>query len=330
MTSLDRSDAGVTLDVHLPPDWAAEALRDDVRRAFTQVPRVLPPKWLYDERGSELFDAITRLPEYYPTEAERRILRRRAAVIAETTRADTVIELGSGTSDKTRTLLDAFRSTGQLRRFVPFDVSEATLLDAARRLAGEYPGLEVHAVVGDFTRHLDQLPRDGRRLLAFLGGTVGNFYRHERAEFFASVADELRSGEWFLLGVDLVKPLDRLVAAYFDPQGLTARFIANALLVLNRELDADFDVSAFDYVALWDAAEERIDMRLRSNRPQRVRIDGLDLDVSLADGEEIRVEVSTKFRLDRLADELGRAGLVVAHQWTDPGGDFGLCLAERA
>ena len=319
----------VIVDVHLPSDWAAGELRHDVRRTFATRPYVLAPKWLYDDRGSELFEAITRLPGYYQTEAEREILAERADCVAELTGADTVVELGSGTSDKTRTLLDAFRRTGQLRRFVPMDVSEATLRSAAERLADRYPGLEVHAVVGDFTRHLEQLPDDGERVVAFLGSTVGNFLPDERRRFFSAISDELRPGEWFLLGVDLVKPVDRLIAAYDDPDGVTAEFIRNGLRVINRELDADFDVEAFEYIALWDPLEERMDMRLRSSRSQSVHIAALDLDVELAAGEEIRAEVSAKFRLDALREELQGVGLTVAEQWTDSAGDFGLCLARR-
>lgn len=328
MTSTQRRD-DVTIDVHLPSDWAAGELREDVRRAFTSVPRILAPKWLYDDRGSALFEEITRLPEYYQTEAERSILQRYAGRIAEVTGADTVVELGSGTSDKTRTLLDALWTTGQLRRFVPFDVSEGTLVEAADMLADRYPGLHVHAVVGDFTRHLHLLPTAGRRLVAFLGGTVGNLYREERSVFFDQVADALRPGEWFLLGVDLVKPVDRLVDAYLDDAGVTAEFIRNSLRVVNRELDADFDPEAFDYVALWDPVERRIDMRLRSTRPQLVRIAELDLEVELAEGEELRAEVSTKFELEPVAAELAASGLTARHRWTDDAGDFAVVLAER-
>jgi L-histidine N-alpha-methyltransferase len=329
VTTVHRIGDRITIDVHLPSDWARGELRQDVLQAFTNTPRVMPPKWLYDERGSALFDAITRLPEYYQTEAEREILRRRAADVARHTGADTVVELGSGTSDKTRTLLDAFWSTGQLRRFVPLDVAEGTLVDAATRLAGRYPGLEVNAVVGDFARHLDHLPGGGRRVVAFLGGTVGNFYRQERAAFLASLADALDPGEWFLLGVDLVKSIDRMVAAYHDPGGVTADFIRNGLRVVNNELGADFDVEAFGYVAFWDPLEERMDLRLRASRPQRVRIAELGLEVELGDGEEIRAEVSTKFRLDPLAGELAAAGFEARARWTDPAGDFGMVLAER-
>lgn len=319
----------VTVDVHLPTDWAKGEMRDDIRRAFTNRPIVLPPKWLYDDRGSELFDRITRLDEYYPTEAEREILAARAADIAAITGAREVVELGSGTSDKTRTLLDAFHAAGQLERFTALDVSKATLLDAAEMLAERYEGVEVHALVGDFTRHLAHLPTGRRRLVAFLGGTVGNFYVEERHAFLGALADQLTDGEWLLLGVDLVKSIDRILGAYNDDGGLTARFIENSLTVLNESLGADFDLSRFDYVPMWDGSEERVDMRLRSIEPQRVRIAELDLDVDLGEGEEIRAEISTKFRPERLRRELADVGFDLHDVWSDSGGDFGLALARR-
>lgn len=325
----DSSPESVEVQVHLPPDWAEAQLRADARRAFANVPRTLPPRWLYDERGSQLFSAITGLPEHYPTEAEREVLRRHALEIVQRTGADTVVELGSGTSDKTRTLLDAFSETDQLRRFVALDVSQVTLVDAADQLASRYPGVQVHAVVGDFAHHLGQLPADGRRLVVFLGGTVGNFYPQERHAFFESVAAVLRPGEWFLIGVDLMKSVDRLVPAYFDSAGVTAQFILNALRVVNRQLGANFELDNFEYIPLWDPMEERMDLRLRCTGGQDVHIAALDLDVELFAGEEIRVEISTKFRLDALTAELAAAGLVVRSQWSDPNEDFALCLAER-
>lgn len=319
----------VTVDVRLPGDWAEGEMREDIRRAFTDRPLVLPPKWLYDDRGSALFDEITRLGEYYPTETERSLLALRADEIASLTGADTVIELGSGTSDKTRTLLDAFHRSGNLRRFVPLDVSEATLIEAANMLAARYPGLEVHALVGDFTRHLRYLPPGERRLVAFLGGTLGNFYVEERHAFLGALADNLEPGEWLLLGVDLVKSVDRILAAYNDHSGVTGQFIKNVLDVLNRSLDADFDLEGFDYAPMWDGLEERVDMRLRATMPQRVRIQALDLEVDFGEGEELRVEISTKFRPERLADDLTDAGFELDHLWSDEDGDFGLALARR-
>ncbi len=322
-------DLPVTVDVHLPADWADEAMSVDIRRAFTQQPKQLPPMWLYDDRGSELFDAITRLPEYYPTEAERSILARRAPEIARITGADTVVELGSGTSDKTRTLLDGFADAGQLTDIVVLDVSEQTLRDAADMLAARYPGTEIRAVVGDFTRHLRHLPDTGTRLVAFLGGTIGNLYVEERRAFLGALADTLSSGEWVLLGVDLVKRIGRIVDAYHDDTGVTEEFIRNVVRVLNREMDADFDPDAFDYVPFWDAREERMDLRLRATMPMTARIERLDLDVELGANEEIRVEISTKFRPEKLSAELTEAGFGDLHWFSDHAGDFGLVLARR-
>ena len=314
--------------VALDPEWATGALVEDVRRGLGSQPRTLPPKWLYDDVGSELFDAITRLPEYYPTERERAILRDHAADIVAACDATTFVELGSGTSDKTRTLLDAFTRTGRLRRFVPVDVSDATLRQAAVELSERYPSITVEALVGDFTLHLGQLPRGDRRLVAFLGGTIGNFYVEERAAFLGALADSLEPGDWFLLGTDLVKSSDRLIAAYDDSRGVTAAFVTNCLHVLNRELGADFDVAAFSYVPFWDPRMERMDLRLRADMPQRVRVPGADLEFDLAHGEEIRVEISTKFRPERIRDELGAAGFTVERTWTDEDGDFALTLAR--
>ena len=303
-------------------------MREDITRAFTNRPIVLPPKWLYDDHGSQIFDAITRLADYYPTEAERALLSDHAAEIAELTGATTVVELGSGTSDKTRTLLDAFHDAGQLERFVPFDVSEATLREAADMLAVRYPEISVDAVAGDFTRHLSHLPTSGKRLIAFLGGTVGNFYEEERRAFLGTVADTLQSGESLLLGVDLFKDVSRIIDAYNDDTGVSESFNKNVLAVINRELDANFDPEAFAYIPYWDPTHSRVDMRLRACTPQRVRIDALDLDVELAANEEIRVEISSKFRPETIIAEITEAGFELAELW-DGNGDFGLLLAKR-
>ena len=318
-----------TVSVLLDPDWASGSLVDDVRRGLGSIPRTLPPKWLYDDAGSALFDEITRLPEYYPFAAEHAILEAHAAEIVEASGATTLVELGSGTSDKTRLLLDAFTADGRLTRFAPVDVSEGTLREAADRIAERYPGLEVEAVVGDFTLHLAHLPRGGRRMVAFLGGTIGNLYLEERRAFLGALADVLEPGDSVLLGTDLVKSADRLIAAYNDETGVTADFVLNSLRVLNRELDADFDLAAFSYVPFWDPHMERMDLRLRAEVPQRVRIPGADLVLDLASGEEIRVEISTKFRVSRIAAELEAAGLWVSRVWTDEAGDFALTLATK-
>jgi L-histidine N-alpha-methyltransferase len=317
----------VTVDVYITPSDLSDALEADVRAGLTAQPKTLPPKYFYDDYGSKLFDDITRLPEYYPTRTERAILVARADEIAARTGADTLIELGSGTSEKTRLLLDAFARAGTLQRFVPFDVSETTLRDAAAAIAREYRDVHVHAVVGDFERHLDRIPVGGTRLVAFLGSTIGNLVPSQRADFLAAVAAGLRPGDALLLGTDLVKSESRLVAAYDDDAGVTAEFNRNVLRVVNRELDATFDPDAFSHVAVWDAEHEWIEMRLRSDEQQRVGVGRLDLDVSFAPGEELRTEISAKFRADGVERELAAAGLALAEWWTDPAGDFALSLS---
>jgi L-histidine N-alpha-methyltransferase len=303
------------------------SLEEDARRGLTSTPKDIPPKWFYDDRGSQLFDEITRLPEYYPTRAERAILAAHAGDIARLTRAETLVELGSGSSEKTRALLDALRSEGTLRRFAPFDVSKQTLHDAAGAIQAEYPGVEVEPVVGDFDTDLDLLPHDGRRLVVFLGGTIGNLLPEVRRRFLASIARSLEAGDHFLLGTDLVKDVARLEAAYNDAQGVTEAFNKNVLRVMNRELGADFDVDAFDHVAIYDVDNDWIEMRLRSRADQIVHVDALGLDVGFADGEEMRTEVSAKFRREGVEAELGAAGLHLEQWWTDPAGDFALSLS---
>jgi L-histidine N-alpha-methyltransferase len=320
----------VELTYHLGPDDTAEALRADALAGLTATPRELPPRWFYDERGSELFDRITRLPEYYPTRTERAILTAHAAEIAAASGAEVLVELGSGTSEKTRLLLTALREAGTLRRFVPFDVDPSVLRTAGDALVQEYPGLEVDGVVGDFTRHLGELPREGRRLVAFLGSTIGNLTPGERAQFLGELAATLQPGDSFLLGTDLVKDPGRLVRAYDDAEGVTAEFDRNVLLVLNRELKADFDPAAFDHVARWDPEREWIEMRLRSTVDQVVSVAALDLEVPFAAGEEMRTEISAKFRREGVERELAAAGLRLTRWWTDPAGDFGLSLAVPA
>ncbi|MEM7143151.1 MAG: L-histidine N(alpha)-methyltransferase [Actinomycetota bacterium] len=317
----------VSVDVHLGPADLREALRADVRDGLTGSPKELPPKWLYDERGSDLFDRITRLDEYYPTEAEREILLRHASTIVERAAADTIVELGSGTSDKTVALLDAGRAQGTLRRFIPFDVSEEFLRASADTLAEKYPGLEVHGVVGDFDRHLDTIPSGGRRMVVLLGGTIGNYPTVARKEFLREIVAGMEPGDRFLLGTDLVKAPARLELAYDDPHGVTAAFNLNVLRVINRELGADFDLSAFSHRATWDAYEEWMDLGLVSHRDQRVHIADLGLDVDFAAGEYLRTEVSAKFRIERFAAELADVGLQVEHWFTDRAADFAVSLS---
>jgi L-histidine Nalpha-methyltransferase len=323
------AESPITVDVHLGPDDITEALRHDVRSGLTGEPRTLPPKWFYDDHGCDLFDQITHLPEYYPTETERGILRAGAATIAAASEADTIVELGSGTSDKTRTLLDAFRATGQLHRFIPFEVNESTVRAAADAIVAEYPGVAVHAVVGDFEKHLGEIPQEGRRMVAFLGSTIGNFDPAGRKQFLSELAENLRPGDSLLLGTDLVKDVDRLEAAYNDAPGVTAAFNLNVLTVVNRELDADFAIDRFEHHAFFDRDEEWIEMRLRSTTDQTVHIGALDLDVDFAAAEEIRSEISAKFRREKVEVELASAGLRLDQWLTDPAGDFALSLSFR-
>jgi L-histidine N-alpha-methyltransferase len=324
MTSLDR---------RLPPGFLAEALRADARAGLTASPKSLPPKWFYDAQGSALFDKITELPEYYPTRAEREILHATAPEIARQSGARTLIELGSGSSDKTRVLLDALRAGGTLRCYVPVDVSEPALVAAGDALTAEYPGLDVRAVVSDFDEHLG-LPADGDapapRLVAFLGSTIGNLVPEQRAAFLARVRAGLAPGDFFLLGTDLVKDQATLVAAYDDASGVTADFNKNVLAVLNAELGADFDRDAFEHVAVWNAETEWIEMRLRSLTAQTVQVPGIGLTVSFAAGEEMRTEVSAKFRRDGVSAELAAAGFAMQSWWTDTAAQFGLSLSVPA
>lgn len=318
-----------TLSNYLAADSAAHALRSDVLNGLRQNPKSLPPKWFYDAAGSDLFDQITRLPEYYPTRAEAQILRVQSPAIAAASGADTLVELGSGTSEKTRQLLTALRDNGSLRRFVPFDVDSSVLELAGAALGTEYPDLEINAVCGDFEEHLAKIPVGGRRLFVFLGSTIGNLTPGPRKQFLAALADVLDPGDSLLLGTDLVKDAGRLVRAYDDSAGVTARFNLNVLAVVNRELDADFDLAAFEHVARWNPDEERIEMWLRATTPQQVSVGALGLRVDFAPGEEMLTEVSCKFRPDAVTQELAEAGLRRTHWWTDPAGDFGLSLAVK-
>lgn len=319
----------VTIANHLAADAARSALRDDVRHGLGQQPKSLPPKWFYDDVGSDLFDRITRLPEYYPTRAEAEILRAHSAEVAQLSGADTLVELGSGTSEKTRMLLDALQEVGALRRFIPFDVDAGVLETAGEAIARAYPGVRVDGVCGDFEHHLAQIPDGGRRLFVFLGSTIGNLTPGPRAEFLAGLAAVMHDGDGLLLGTDLVKDTGRLVRAYDDAAGVTAVFNRNVLAVVNRELDADFDLDEFAHVARWNSAEQRIEMWLRAGRAQHVVVGELDLAVDFAAGEEMLTEVSCKFRREQVADELAAAGLRLRRWWTDAAGDFGLSLAIK-
>jgi L-histidine N-alpha-methyltransferase len=303
-------------------------MAEEVREGLGRPLKELSPKYFYDERGSELFDRITELPEYYPTRCEREILNRRAPEIVSG--AAELVELGSGTASKTRALLYAMAGAGTLRRYVPFDV-DGTMVEACEsELVGLYPGLDVHGVVGDFERDLHRIPDGDERLFAFLGGTIGNLYPSERVAFLSGVGDLMCPGDRLAVGTDLVKDRSILEAAYNDSQGVTAEFNRNVLRVLNESLDANFQPETFEHVAFFDEANSWIEMRLRANGAQRVHIAGADLEVTFADGEEVRTEVSAKFTRDAVEAELREAGLRLERFFTDGGGLFGLAVAARA
>ncbi|WP_262412967.1 L-histidine N(alpha)-methyltransferase [Actinacidiphila acidipaludis] len=316
-----------TLEDRLPAGYFTESLRADVLAGLGSSPRTLPPKWFYDKRGSDLFEQITRLPEYYPTRAEQEILERRAPEIAELTGAATLVELGSGSSRKTRLLLDALTAAGTLRRYAPLDVSSTALAEAGDAICRDYPQLEVTATVADFEQDLALSDEPGPRLLAFLGSTIGNLDRAQRLAFYRTLSLALSSDDVLLLGADLVKDPDVLVRAYDDTAGVTAEFDKNVLHVLNRELGADFDPAGFDHVALWNTEEERIEMRLRSRTAQTVKIPELDLSLDFAQAEDLRTELSCKFRRETLTEELHDGGFTVRQWWTDAAGRFALLLA---
>ena len=316
-----------TLTRTLPADATAAALRADVAHGLTRSPKQLPPKWFYDARGSELFEEITRLPEYYPTRAEREILHARAPEIAKASGARTLVELGSGSSEKTRLLIGAL---GGPLTYVPIDVSESALTGAGQALLADHRDLSVHALVADFEHGLALPETPGPRLVAFLGGTIGNLLPQERARFLSSVRALLSEGDALLLGTDLVKDETTLVAAYDDAQGVTAAFNKNVLSVIDRELGADFHPDDFDHLAVWDREQEWIEMRLRARADVTVKVPALDLSVDFARGETMRTEVSAKFREEGVRAELAAAGLALRHWWTDAEARFALSLAFPA
>jgi L-histidine N-alpha-methyltransferase len=317
---------GISIDCWVETE---SSLADDVLDGLTKPFKELPPKHFYDERGAVLFDQICGLPEYYQTRTERAILERDAEQIIAATGAVELVELGSGMATKTRVLLDAMAKARTLERYVPLDVTESVVRDCATELVGEYPGLRVHGVIGDFERHLDRVPEaDGPRIVAFLGGTIGNFAPGSRRRFLRSVANLLGPDDRLLLGTDLVKDAAILEAAYDDAQGVTAEFNLNMLTVLNRELAADFDIGRFEHVAFFDTRNEWIEMRLRSREPQDVAITALGLEIEFADGEELRTEISAKFTRARVETDLAAAGLELCSWHTDDDGLFALSLSR--
>jgi L-histidine N-alpha-methyltransferase len=317
-----------TIDVHLSPGDVRTQMQADALAGLQAGEKSIPPVWFYDERGSQLFEEITRLPEYYPTRAERHLLEAHAPTIAEMSKADTLVELGAGACDKTRVLLDALQETGTLARYVPFDVSDEFLRSAASTLSDEYAELDVHVVIGDFHQHLAEIPSDGRRMIAFLGGTIGNLNPAQRARFLFDLNCTMSSDDTLLLGTDLVKDRARLVAAYDDAAGVTAEFNRNVLHVLNAQLGGDFNPELFTHVALWNEQDQWIEMRLRAMEPTTVTLREAGIRVQFAQGEDLLTEISSKFTPERISEELAAAGFVVEGMWGADQGEFLLTLAH--
>ena len=317
----------IRIDVLVEDEDRRAELYDATFWSLRATPRELPAVWLYDEQGSLLFDEITRLPEYYPTNAEREILTARAAEIAELTHGRTLVELGAGTSEKTLLLLDALSAAGTLERFAPLDVSEEVLRASAEAIAERYPAISVHGIVGDFERDLRAIPPGDCRMIAFLGSTVGNLYPERRAKLFQAIASALAPGDSFLLGVDLVKDPAVIERAYNDSRGVTEQFVRNGLTHANRELKADFVQERFAFDAHWDAEHEWMDIGFRAIEAHTVRVAELEVEFDLAEGERLRVEVSSKFRQDRIEAGLAAAGLQLTGWWTDEATRFALLLA---
>jgi L-histidine Nalpha-methyltransferase len=329
VTSTEATADAVTIEVRLPPGGPLSGMAADVRAGLTKPFKELSPRYFYDERGSRLFEAITELEEYYPTRAERSILESRGEeIVAAAGGPATLIELGSGTAAKTRVLLDAMRRASCLEGYAPVDISEQITRETASRIAAEYGGISVHGLVCDYELDLERIPLGGPRLLAFLGGTVGNFEPAQRASFLRRVANLLGPDDRFLLGTDLVKGRERLEGAYNDSAGVTAEFNKNVLAVLNRELGADFDLDAFEHVAFWDDENLWMDIRLRSLRRQLVDFPALGMQVAFDRGEEMRTEISTKFAREGLTGIFAEAGLELTDWFTDSEGEFALSLAR--
>jgi L-histidine N-alpha-methyltransferase len=317
-----------TIDVHLSPEDVRSQMRGDALRGLQGAEKSIPPVWFYDERGSRLFEEITQLPEYYPTRAERALLEGYAPAIAGLAKSDTLVELGAGACDKTRVLLSALRDAGTLTRYVPFDVSDEFLRDAADTLAGEFTDLDMHLVIGDFHHHLGEIPTDGRRMVAFLGGTIGNLDPTQRARFLFDLNCTMSSDDFLLLGTDLVKDRARLVAAYDDSAGVTAAFNRNVLHVLNQQLGGNFDPDRFRHVAVWNEDAQWIEMRLRAEDACEVTLADAGISVRFEAGEDLLTEISAKFTPQRVEAELDQAGFVVEEMWGAEDGEFLLTLAH--
>jgi L-histidine N-alpha-methyltransferase len=318
----------IRVDVCLDDRGAPETMAREIRDGLTSAPKCLPSKYFYDETGSRLFERITELPEYYLTRAEQALLEDRSSEIAQRTRAVELVELGAGSARKTRTLIEAGLEEGSLRRYLLIDVSAEAARNAARAMARSYPGLRVHVLVGDFEKHLVRVPDGGRRVVAFLGSTIGNFTESEAVDLLVKTGLLLERGDWLLLGTDLVKDRETLEAAYNDSAGVTADFNSNILNVINRHLGGDFDTDAFEHVSYYNEEASRIETYLRPTSRQRVRLERIDLDVEFAAGEMMRTEVSCKFTRASVKRILERAGMRLEHWFSDADGAYALSLSQ--
>ncbi len=317
-----------SIEVHLSPEEVRTQMLADALKGLLGAEKSIPPVWFYDERGSRLFEEITQLPEYYPTRAERALLEEHAPSIAQLSKADTLVELGAGACEKTRVLLTSLQDTGSLSRYVPFDVSDEFLRGAAATLSEEFESLDIHVVIGDFHQHLAEIPTEGRRIIAFLGGTIGNLDPAQRARFFFDLNCTMSSDDSLLLGTDLVKDRGRLVAAYDDAAGVTADFNRNVLHVLNEQLGGDFNPALFRHVALWNEDEQWIEMRLRASESNEVSLAEAGITVRFDKGEDMLTEISAKFTPERIEQELVEGGFVVQGMWGAEDGEFLLTLAH--
>ena len=323
-----KAEASITIDVPITRE-NPNTLGNIVRNGLLSKPRTLPSKLFYDERGSTLFEQICELPEYYQTRTEHQLLVTWANEIVELSGAEELVELGSGAATKTRLLLDAMAQAEQLRYFVPFDVDETIVRRVSEELAQEYPGLQIHGVAGDFLVHLEHIPEGGKRLVVILGGTIGNLPTIAAEDFLTAVNTEMASGDFFLLGVQLITDSRRLEAAYNDQKGITAKFNKNILRVLRTQLGAQCNPDHFDHVARYNPEAHRIEMWLRSSRDQTIEIPDLDLSVPLKKGEEIRTELSTKYDRPLAEDLLFSSGFELVKWYTDPDQLIGLALARK-
>jgi L-histidine N-alpha-methyltransferase len=318
------------LDRHLPPDLLIKALRADAREGLTASPKYIPSKWLFDSAGTRLWEEITHLPEYYPFRTEYGILQTVAPEIAATTRASSIIELGSGSANKTTVLLGALRRTGTIRTYTSIDISESALIAAGSRVTAEYPGLSVRTVLADFETQAEAIAAQkcpAPRLVLFLGGTIGQLMPHQRAEFLRRLHGLFHQGDMLLLGVDLVKDPAELMAAYNDSAGVSTAFNKNLLAVLNAHVGADFNLDTFDYVVTWHDEAQRLEMWEQSRINQSVHLSEIDLFVDFAAGERIWTATSAKFQRDGVRSELDCAGFSLDHWWTDPNARYALSLS---